>query len=167
LAKGSYPGGGKRASSPRSKAAATGRLAEQKPGRPAARTPSKPSQITRDELKHFAFRGLSKEAFLDELDPWLRACFKNGFTRPNEIAGLLNKLGKMTACGQPWTPHLVWGLQRFLFERREKKRASQTGPATSAAPVLKPVASGQGSKDLSAEDMARLLGAIGRTSRPR
>ncbi|GLK47122.1 hypothetical protein GCM10017620_00950 [Brevundimonas intermedia] len=156
MAKGSYPGGGKRARSPGSKAAPT--------GRPAARTPSKPSQITRDELKHFSFRGRSKEAFLDELDPWLRACFKNGFTRPNEIAGLLNKLRKTTACGQPWTPHLVWGLQRFLFERREKRRAAQSGEAAPAAPVLKPASSGQGSKDLNADDMARLLGAIGRTS---
>lgn len=164
MTKGSYPGGGKRARSPGSKTATTGRLAERKPGRPAARTPSKPSQITRDELKHFSFRGRSKEAFLDEFDPWLRACFKNGFTRPNEIAGLLNKLGKQTACGQPWTPHLVWCLQRFLFERREKRRTAQSGEA---APVLKPATSGQGSRDLSAEDMARLLGVIGRASRPR
>ncbi|MBB3871896.1 hypothetical protein [Brevundimonas mediterranea] len=164
MAKGSYLGGGKRARSPGSKTAPTGRLAERQPGRPAGRTPSKPSQITRDELKHFSFRNRSKEAFLDELDPWLRACFKNGFTRPNEIAGLLNKSGKKTACGQPWTPHLVWGLQRFLFERREKRRAAQSGEAAPTAPVLKPAASSQGSKDLNADDMARLLGAIGRTS---
>lgn len=126
------------------------------------RAQSKPSQITRDELKHFAFRDRSKEAFLDELDPLLRACFKSGFTRPNEVAGLLNKSGKRTACGQLWTPHLVWGLQRFLFERREKRRASQTASAAPTAPMLKPAVSSQRAKDLAAEDMARLLGAIGR-----
>ena len=164
MAKGSYLGGGKRVGSPRAKAAPTLRSGERRPERTVGRTPSKPSQITRDELKHFAFRDRSKEAFLDELDPWLRACFKNGFTKPNQIAGLLNKVGKTTACGQLWTPHLVWGLQRFLFERREKKRASQTGPAATAAPVLKPAASGQGSRDLAADDMARLLRAIGRSS---
>lgn len=167
MAKGSYLGGGKRAGPPGAKATPTGRSQVRKPERPVGRTPSKPSQITKDELKHFSFRHRSKEAFLDELDPWLRACFKNGFTRPNEIASLLNKSGKRTACGEPWTPHLVWGLQRFLFERREKRRASQAGPATPAAPVSKPAASSQGSKDLSAEDMARLLGVIGRSSSSR
>jgi hypothetical protein len=163
LAKGSYRDGGKPAGSTRAKATPAGRSRAQKPERPVGRTPSKPSQITRDELKHFAFRDRAKEAFLDELDPLLRACFKSGFTRPNEVAGLLNKSGKKTACGQPWTPHLVWGLQRFLFERREKRRASQTGPAA-AAPVLKPAVTSQRAKDLAAEDMARLLGAISRAS---
>jgi hypothetical protein len=164
MAKGSYRGSGKPAGSAGAKATPTGRLGERKPERPVGRTPSKPSQITKDELKHFSFRHRSKEAFLDEFEPWLRACFKNGFTKPNQIAGLLNKVGKTTACGQPWTPHLVWGLQRFLFERREKKRASQTGPAAPTAPVSKPAGLSQGSKDLSAEDMARLLRAIGRSS---
>ncbi|MBA4331524.1 MAG: hypothetical protein U1C74_31285 [Phenylobacterium sp.] len=164
MAKGSYLGGGKRAGSPKAKATPTGRSRERTPERPVGRSQSKPSQITRDELKHFAFRDRSKEAFLDELDPLLRACFKSGFTRPNEVAGLLNKAGKKTACGQPWTPHLVWGLQRFLFERREKKRASQTAPAAPSAPVSKPATSSQRAKDLAAEDMARLLGAIDRTS---
>ena len=164
MSKGSYLGGGKRAGPSKAKATLTGRSRAQKPERRAGRPSSQPSQITRDELKHFAFRDRSREAFLDELDPWLRACFKNGFTKPNQIAGLLNKVGKMTACGQPWTPHLVWGLQRFLFERREKKRAAQTGPAAPTAPVLKPAALGQGSRDLAADDMARLLRAIGRSS---
>ena len=167
MAKGSYRGGGTPAGSTRAKATPTGRSRAQKPERPAGRPQSKPSQITRDELKHFAFRDRTKEAFLDELDPLLRACFKGGFTRPNEVAGLLNKAGKTTACGQPWTPHLVWGLQRFLFERREKKRASQTAPAAPSAPVSKPAASSQRAKDSAAEDMARLLGAIARASRPR
>ncbi|MEN5361808.1 hypothetical protein [Brevundimonas intermedia] len=167
MGKGSYLGGGKQAGPSKAKATPTGRSRAQKPERPAGRTQSKPSQITRDELKHFAFRDRSKEAFLDELDPLLRACFKSGFTRPNEVAGLLNKAGKTTACGQPWTPHLVWGLQRFLFERREKKRTSQTAPAAPSAPVSKPAASSPRAKDSAAEDMARLLGAIGRASRPR
>ena len=160
MSKGSYLGGGKRAGPSKAKATPTGRAGAQKPERPAGRAQSKPSQITRDELKHFAFRDRSKEAFLDELDPLLRACFKGGFTRPNEVAGLLNKAGKSTACGQPWTPHLVWGLQRFLFERREKKRAAQAAPP--AATVSKPVVSSQRAKDLAAEDMTRLLAAIGR-----
>lgn len=95
----------------------------------------------------------------------LRACFKSGFTRPNEVAGLLNKAGKSTACGRPWTPHLVWGLQRFLFEGREKKRAAQAAPA--APTVSKPVVSSQRAKDLAAEDMTRLLVAIGRARPPR
>jgi hypothetical protein len=167
LAKGPYRGGGKPAGSPRAKATPAGRSRAQKPERLVGRTSSKPSQITRDELKHFAFRDRSREAFLDELDPLLRACFKSGFTRPNEVAGLLNKAGKSTACGQPWTPHLVWGLQRFLFERREKKRASQTAPAAPSAPVSKPATSGQGAKESAAEDMARLLAVIARTSPPR
>ena len=167
MAKGPYLGGGKRAGPSKAKATPTGRSRAQKPERAAGRPQSKPSQITRDELKHFAFRDRSREAFLDELDPLLRACFKSGFTRPNEVAGLLNKAGKSTACGQPWTPHLVWGLQRFLFEQREKKRASQTAPAAPSAPVLKPAPSNQRAKDSAAEDMARLLGAIARASRPR
>ena len=167
MSKGSYLGGGKRAGPSKAKATPTGRARAQKPERRAGSPSSQPSQITRDELKHFAFRDRSKEAFLDELDPLLRACFKGGFTRPNEVAGLLNKSGKTTACGQPWTPHLVWGLQRFLFERREKKRASQTAPAAPTAPVSKPAAPSQRAKDLAAEDMARLLGVIARTSRPR
>jgi hypothetical protein len=167
MTKGPYLGGGKRAGPSKAKAAPTGRSRAQKPERPAGRPSSQPSQITRDELNHFAFRDRSKEAFLDELDPLLRACFKGGFTRPNEVAGLLNKAGKTTACGQLWTPHLVWGLQRFLFERREKKRASQTASAAATAPVSKPAVSSQRAKDLAAEDMARLLGVIGRTSRPR
>lgn len=167
MGKGPYLSGGKRAGPSKAKATPTGRARPQKPERPAGRPQSKPSQITRDELKHFAFRDRSREAFLDELDPLLRACFKGGFTRPNEVAGLLNKAGKTTACGQPWTPHLVWGLQRFLFERREKKRASQTAPATPAAPVSKPALSSQRAKDSAAEDMARLLSVIGRASRPR
>lgn len=162
MAKGPYPGASKPTGSSRAKATPIGRSRTQKPGRPVGRTPSNPSQITRDELKHFAFRDRSRETFLDELDPLLRACFKSGFTRPNEVAGLLNKSGKSTACGQPWTPHLVWGLQRFLFERREKRRASQTASAAPTAPMLKPAVSSQRAKDLAAEDMARLLGAIGR-----
>lgn len=153
MAKGPYRGGRKPAGPTRTKAPSTGRPS------------SKPSQITRDELKHFAFRDRSKEAFLDELDPLLRACFKSGFTRPNEVAGLLNKAGKSTACGQPWTPHLVWDLQRFLFERREKKRAAQA--AAPVATVSKPVVSSQRAKDLAAEDMTRLLAAIGRARPPR
>jgi len=155
LAKGPYRGGGKPAGATRAKPASAGRPSP------------KPSHITRDELKHFAFRDRSQEAFLDELDPLLRACFKSGFTRPNEVAGLLNKAGKSTACGQPWTPHLVWGLQRFLFERREKKRASQTALAAPSAPVSKPAVSTQRAKDSAAADMARLLGAMARASRPR
>jgi len=116
LAKGPYRGGGKPAAPTRTKAPSTGRPS------------SKPSQITRDELKHFAFRDRSKEAFLDELDPLLRACFKGGFTRPNEVAGLLNKAGKSTACGQPWTPHLVWSLQRFSKGARRRERLKPRPP---------------------------------------
>lgn len=163
MAKGPYPGASKPTGSSRAKATPTGRSRAQKPERPVGRAQSKPSQITRDELKHFAFRDRSRETFLDELDPLLRACFKSGFTRPNEVAGLLNKAGKSTACGQPWTPHLVWGLQRFLFERRERKRAAQTAPAATA-PVSKPARSSQRTKDVAAEDMARLLGVIARAS---
>lgn len=167
MGKGSYLGGGTLVGFPSAKAMPIGRFRERKRERPVGRTQFKPPQITKDELKHFSFRHRSREAFLDEFEPLLRSCFKNGFTKPNDVARLLNKAGKRTACGQPWTPHLVWFLQRFLFERREKRRASQTGLAAQPVPVLKPVASSQCSKDLTVEDMARLLGAIGRVSSSR
>lgn len=162
MGRGSYLGGGTRVGSPSAKAMPTGRFRERKPERHVGDTQSKASQITKGELKHFSFRHRSKEAFLDEFDPLLRICFKNGFTKPNDVARLLNKAGKTTACGQLWTPHLVWFLQRFLFERREKRRTSQAvSPAT---PTLKAAAPSQRSKDTAAEDMARLLSAIGRVS---
>jgi hypothetical protein len=82
------------------------------------------SVLAKAEEAHFALGTSRHDAWLDSIEPTVRAFARNDFRKPIAVSRLLNKQRIGTAIGQPWTPRLAWFLLGFLFsdERQLRKK---------------------------------------------
>jgi hypothetical protein len=71
--------------------------------------------LTAAEHCHFSFGSVQEHHLLEELRPVVRAFARGGIRKPRDVARALNGAGKRTACGEHWTPRLVWFLLRKIF----------------------------------------------------
>ena len=71
--------------------------------------------LTAAEHCHFSFGSVQEYHLLTELRPVVRIFAKGGIRKPHDVARALNRAGKRTACGEPWTPRLVWFLLSKMF----------------------------------------------------
>jgi hypothetical protein len=71
--------------------------------------------LTAAEHCHFSFGSVQEHDLLTGLRPVVRILAKGGIRKPRDVARALNRVGKRTACGEPWTPRLVWFLLSKMF----------------------------------------------------
>ena len=132
---------------------------------PADREKFTKTQISTRELDHFSFGERTRGVTLDRLEPLLRGYAKNGIKTPKDVALLLNREGVKTACGELWTPQLVWFLQGFLFERRELRRAASAHRPLKTCVKRSTPPNPRDRLTLTVEDMAHRLSVLGRIAR--
>lgn len=71
--------------------------------------------LTAAEQCHFSFGSVQEHHLLAELRPVVRVFARGGIRKPHDVARALNRAGKRTACGEHWTPRLVWFLLSTMF----------------------------------------------------
>lgn len=71
--------------------------------------------LTAAERCHFSFGSVEEHHLLAELRPVVRGFARGGIRKPRDVARALNGAGKRTACGEHWTPRLVWFLLSKIF----------------------------------------------------
>jgi hypothetical protein len=79
--------------------------------------------LTAAEHCHFSFGSVQEHHLLAELRPVVKAFARGGIRKPHDVARALNKAGKRTACGEHWTPRLVW----FLLSNTDPRILSDRG----------------------------------------
>jgi hypothetical protein len=136
-------------------------------------------ELTEAEVKHFHFGRNDVATFVGHVEPTVRLYARNGFCKPADVSRLLNKENKRTACGEAWTPRLVWFLLKLLFESdvKPKPRVAQKSAAEppkktrilrslTKQPKNASVAANESSDDfLTADDIASRLSSLGRIVR--
>jgi hypothetical protein len=96
--------------------------------------------LTDAEHCHFSFGFVQEYHLLTELRPVVRIFAKGGIRKPHDVARALNRAGKRTACGEPWTPRLVWFLLSKMFvsgsARKPVSRRADTPDRSPSARML-------------------------------
>jgi hypothetical protein len=77
--------------------------------------------LTAAEYCHFSLGSIQEHRLLAELRPVVRVFARGGIRKPHEVARALNRAGKRTACGEQWTPRLVWFLLSKMFASGSSK----------------------------------------------
>jgi hypothetical protein len=83
--------------------------------------------LTAAEQCHFSFGSVQEPHLLSELRPVIRIFARGGIRKPHDVARALNRAGKRTACGEHWTPRLVWFLLSKLFVPGSAKKPVNGG----------------------------------------
>jgi hypothetical protein len=83
--------------------------------------------LTAAEHCHFSFGSIQEHQLLAELRPVVRTFTKGGIRKPHDVARALNRAGKRTACGEHWTPRLVWFLLSKMFASGSVRKPASRG----------------------------------------
>lgn len=133
-------------------------------------------ELTDAEVKHFHFGSNDVATFIDHLTTSVRLYARNGFRKPADVARLLNKENKRTACGEAWTPRLTWFLLKLMFDPGAKPKPRLAQKAVPETPrkgrILRSLAkqpqnasSTANKSRLTADEIANRLSSLGRIVR--
>jgi hypothetical protein len=159
--------------------------ATRKPGSAPPDKRSKPqNKITPAEMKHFRSDAESVDQFCARLAPVVKTFAREGTRKPRDVAIRLNFGKHKTACGNRWTPHLVYLLLGFIFnDKGNTERSGRSNTARGDGARFKIVAKNGSGTDrpnegstahapnnsrapLTAEEIAKRQAVLRRIARP-
>jgi hypothetical protein len=107
--------------------------------------------LTDAEHCHFSFGSVQEHHLLAELRPVVKAFARGGIRKPHDVARALNKAGKRTACGEHWTPRLVWFLLSKMFVPGAARKPGNRGANRPDRPPSARISNGSASATSSGE----------------